>query len=245
MTRPVRLLLARHGQTEWHHENRYVSRTDIGLNETGRREAWMLARRAEEERPDLVLCSPLTRALETATLSAEACGLEPKTDERLRELDFGEWEGKTLAEIREEDAASVSLFEEDPARHGFPGGEPLHNGAERVLGILAELHRSHAGRTVLVVAHNTLLRLGLCRMLGIPLRDYRRRLPRLVNAAVSEVRFGEEGGALYSLNDASHLGRRSEARSANGRSRDGRVEAADRSREIGTGGHRDQGKEKS
>ena len=218
MTPPVRLLLARHGQTEWHRDNRYVSRTDIGLDETGRREAWMLALRAEEERPDLVLCSPLTRALETARLSAEACGMEPRTDERLRELEFGEWEGKTLAEIREEDPGSVSMFEVDPARHGFPGGEPLNKGAERALEILAELHCSHTGRTVLVVAHNTLLRLGLCRMLGIPLRDYRRRLPHLVNAAVSEVRFGEEGGALYSLNDARHLQRRSEAKSAAGRS---------------------------
>ncbi len=216
MSPPVRLLLARHGQTEWHHDNRYVSRTDIGLNETGCREALMLANRAEEEGPDLVLCSPLVRALETARPSAEACGMEAKADERLRELDFGEWEGRTLAEIREEDPESASLFEEDPARHGFPGGEPLHKGAERVLGIFVDLHRSHAGRTVLVVAHNTLLRLGLCRMLGIPLRDYRRRLPRLVNTAVSEVRFREEGGALYSLNDARHLQRRSEAKSVAG-----------------------------
>ena len=216
MSPPVRLLLVRHGQTEWHHDNRYVSRTDIGLNETGCREALMLASRAEEEGPDLVLCSPLVRALETARPSAEACGMEAKADERLRELDFGEWEGWTLAEIREEVPESASLFEEDPARHGFPGGEPLHKGAERVLGIFVDLHRSHAGRTVLVVAHNTLLRLGLCRMLGIPLRDYRRRLPRLVNTAVSEVRFGEEGGALYSLNDARHRQRRSEAKSVAG-----------------------------
>jgi hypothetical protein len=60
---------------------------------------------------------------------------------------------------------------------------------------------------------------------------------------VSEVRFGEEGGALYSLNDARHLQRRSEAKSAAERSRHGRVEATDRSREIGTGGRLDKGKE--
>jgi probable phosphoglycerate mutase len=200
VTPPVRLLLVRHGQTEWHRDNRYVSRTDISLNEIGRRQAQMLARRVEKERVDLVLCSPLTRAQETAKSSAEACGLEPKTDERLRELDFGEWEGKTLAEIRQEDPKTVSLFE-NSAEHGFPGGEPLQEGAERVLEVFENLYRSHAGRTVLIVAHNTLLRIGLCRMLGIPLGDYRRRMPRVVNGAVSEVRFGEEGGALYSFND--------------------------------------------
>jgi broad specificity phosphatase PhoE len=204
--KPVRLLLARHGQTGWHRENRYVGRTDIGLNETGVREAEALARRAEEESPDLILCSPLTRAQETAKPSAEACGMELETDERLRELDFGEWEGKTLAEIREEDPQRVRMFEGD-ASHGFPGGEPLQEGAGRVLEVFADLSRSHADRTVLVVAHNTLLRIGLCRMLGIPPGEYRRRLPRVVNAAITEVRFGEDGGALYSLNDDRHLRR--------------------------------------
>jgi len=204
VTEPVRLLLARHGQTVWHRENRYVSRTDIALDEIGHEQAWMLARRMREEKVDLVLSSPLRRALETAKPSAEGSGLEPKTDERLRELDFGDWEGKTLAEIRETNPEMVRLFE-DSAEHGFPSGEPLQEGARRVTEVFADLRRSHAGLTVLVVAHNTLLRLGLCRLLGIPLGDYRRRLPRVVNAAVSEVRVGEKGGALYSFNDAGRI----------------------------------------
>ncbi len=205
MTDPVRLLLARHGQTEWHSDNRYVSRTDIGLNETGYEQARTLARRAERERVDLVLSSPLGRALLTATPAAAACNLEPETDERLRELDFGGWEGRTLSEIRKEDPESVRRFEES-AEHGFPGGEPLRAGADRVLGVFADLSRSHAGATVLVVAHNTLLRLALCRILGAELGQYRRLMPRVVNGAVSEVRFGEKGGALYSFNDARGLG---------------------------------------
>ncbi len=201
MSNPARLLLARHGQTEWHSDNRYVSRTDIGLTETGREQARTLARRAEREKVNLVLSSPLGRALLTAKPAAAACNLEPETDERLRELDFGEWEGRTLAEIREEDPESVRRFEES-AEHGFPGGEPLHEGADRVLKVFACLSRSHAGETVLVVAHNTLLRLALCRVLGVELGHYRRLMPRVVNGAVSEVRFGENGGALYSFNDA-------------------------------------------
>jgi probable phosphoglycerate mutase len=195
------LLLARHGQTGWHSDNRYVSRTDIALTETGYEQARTLARRAERERVDLVLSSPLGRALLTAKPAATACNLEPQTDERLRELDFGGWEGRTLSEIREEDPESVRRFEES-AEHGFPGGEPLHEGADRVIEVFADLSRSHAGRTVLVVAHNTLLRLALCRVLGIELGRYRRLMPRVVNGAVSEVRFDEKGGALYSFNDA-------------------------------------------
>ena len=205
MSDPVRLLLARHGQTEWHRDNRYVSRTDIGLTETGREQARTLARRAERENVDLVLSSPLGRALETAKPAAAACDLEPQTDERLRELDFGGWEGRTLSEIRDEDPESVRRFEES-ADHGFPGGEPLQEGADRVLEVFADLSRSHAGGKVLVVAHNTLIRLALCRMLGVELGQYRRLMPRVVNGAVSEVRFGENGGAMYSFNDVGGLG---------------------------------------
>ena len=205
MTDPVRLLLARHGQTEWHSDNRYVSRTDIALTETGHEQARTLARRAEREKVDLVISSPLGRALETARPAAAACDLEPQTDGRLRELDFGAWEGQTLQEIRAKDPESVRRFE-DSAEHGFPGGEPLQEGADRVLEVFADLARSHAGVTVLVVAHNTLLRLALCRMLGVELGQYRRLMPRVVNGAVSEVRFGESGGALYSFNDAGGLG---------------------------------------
>jgi probable phosphoglycerate mutase len=202
---PVRLLLARHGQTEWHSDNRYVSRTDIGLTETGHEQARTLARRAQQENVDLVLSSPLGRALLTAKPAAAVRNLKPKPDERLQELDFGGWEGRTLSEIRDEDPESVRRFEES-AEHGFPGGEPLHEGADRVLEVFADLSRSHAGRTVLVVSHNTLIRLALCRMLGIELGLYRRLMPRVVNGAVSEVRFGEKGSALYSFNDAGGLG---------------------------------------
>ncbi len=200
MSDPVRLLLARHGQTEWHAENRYVSRTDIALTEAGHAQARVLAHRVEREKVGLVLSSPLGRALLTAKPVAAARNLEPETDERLRELDFGEWEGRTLAEIREQDPESVKRFEES-AEQGFPGGEPLHEGADRVLDVFADLSRSHAGATVLVVAHNTLLRLALCRMLGVELGQYRRLLPRVLNGALSEVRFDESGGALYSFND--------------------------------------------
>jgi broad specificity phosphatase PhoE len=197
---PVRLLLARHGQTEWHADNRYVSRTDIALTEAGHAQARVLAHRAEREKVELVLSSPLGRALLTAKPAAAACNLEPEIDERLRELDFGVWEGRTLAEIREQDPESVKRFEES-AEHGFPGGEPLHEAADRVLDVFVDLSRSHAGATVLVVAHNTLLRLALCRMLGVELGQYRRLLPRVLNGALSEVRFDESVGALYSFND--------------------------------------------
>ena len=204
--KPARLLLVRHGQTVWHGENRYVGISDIELNETGRKQARALVRCAQREQPALIVCSPLIRAIETARPTVEACGLELKVEDRLREVDFGDWEGRTLGEIHEADPSAVETFEEDPVQHGFPGGEPLPKAAQRALEVFRELDKACAEQTVLVVAHNTLIRLGLCELLGIPLKDYRRRIPRLVNVAVSEMRLNDTGGALYSLNDARNLG---------------------------------------
>jgi 2,3-bisphosphoglycerate-dependent phosphoglycerate mutase len=203
--KPARLLLVRHGQSVWHGENRYAGISDIELTETGRAQARALMRCAQREQPALVVCSPLMRAIETARPAVEACGLELEVDDRLREVDFGEWEGRTLGEIREADPTAVERFEDDPVQHGFPGGEPLSEAAQRVLEVFRELDKAYARQTVLVVAHNTVIRLGLCELLGIPLKDYRRRIPRLVNVAVTEVRLNDTGGALYSLNDARHL----------------------------------------
>lgn len=207
MTPPVSLLLARHGQTEWHHDNRYAGRSDIALNGVGHREAEILARRAREEEPASVICSQLTRAIDTARPVAAACGVELEIEERLREVDFGAWEGKTLEEVREDNPDQVDKFERNPDNAPFPNGEPLPDAAARALEVYRELHQRYGGQKVLVIAHNTLLRLSLCAMLEVPLRNYRKRLPRIVNAAVSEVRFVSEEGALYSLNDSEHLKR--------------------------------------
>jgi broad specificity phosphatase PhoE len=103
----------------------------VKLSERGLQEAQALASRAERERPDLIVCSPLIRAVSTARSAAEAYGQELLTDDRLREVDFGEWEGRTLSEIREQDPVSVERFEDDPVEYGFPGGEPLLEAAER------------------------------------------------------------------------------------------------------------------
>lgn len=202
---PVRLLLARHGQTEWHHDNRYAGRTDVELTEAGRREAQALARRALEEDLALVVCSPLRRAFDTASFAAEACGVELQIEDRLREIDFGEWEGRTLDEVREVDPASVEKFEQNPGEKPFPRGEPLPVAAQRALEVFYELQEKFEDQTVLVVAHNTLIRLSLCSLLGMPLEQYRKRFPRISNVAVHEVHLSGIGGALHTLNDSRHL----------------------------------------
>jgi broad specificity phosphatase PhoE len=196
----ARLLLVRHGETVWHAENRYAGTSDIALTERGRRQARDLARWTRGRAIDAVACSPLGRARQTAEPAAAALSLVPEVVEDLREMDFGWGEARTLAEMEAEDPAAVRAFRDDPEAGAFPGSERPGEAAARAVAALRGLAVAHPDRTVLVVAHNSLLRAALCILLGIPVGRYRAVFPRLDNAAVTEIALDGDRTALRSLN---------------------------------------------
>lgn len=194
------LLLARHGETIWHAENRYAGVSDIALTGRGIEQARILGAWAAGAGLDAIVTSPLSRARHTAAPASRATGLSPIVEPDLMELDFGIAEGLTLAEIEATHAADVAAFRRDPAAHPLPSGEDPVTAAGRGAAALVRIAREHPGGRVLVVAHNTLFRLVLCRVLGIPPGDYRRVLPGLVNCAITELRSIEGKFALMSYN---------------------------------------------
>lgn len=195
------LLLARHGQTVWHAENRYAGISDVDLTDTGRAQAEALGHWAAAHPVDAIWTSPLSRAVATAAPACRALALTPHQDADLRECDFGVVEGRTLADFEAANPTAAQAFREDPVAHPFPGAEDPRAAAERGTAALRRIATVHAGSRVLVVAHNTLLRLVLCTLLQVPAREYRRVFPRLRNTAITEVRMSSEGeAALLSLN---------------------------------------------
>ncbi|MFF1835687.1 histidine phosphatase family protein [Streptomyces sp. NPDC058231] len=194
------LLLVRNGQTVWHADRRYTGISDVPLTDEGRRQAGQLARWASRHPVDAIWTSTLSRAVETAEPACRALGLVPGRDPDLCECDFGAVEGRSLAEFAAQDPERAEAYRADPVINAFPGAEDPRVAAARGTTALRRIAEGHPGQRVLVVAHNTLLRLVLCELLSIPLGEYRRVFPRLVDAAVSEVQLGEEGGALLSLN---------------------------------------------
>ncbi|GAA3083574.1 putative phosphoglycerate mutase [Kribbella aluminosa] len=185
------IVLARHGRTEWHDGNRYTGSTDLPIDEVGVQQAQLLKDWALDYAPDALWCSPMLRARQTIAPLAEALKLEPTVDARLREVDFGSAEGKMLSELP---PAVAKAFEVDPVRDHFPGGEDPAEAADRVHEVFHEIGRLHQGRKVFAVAHNTLVRLLVCRVLGLRLNDYRRLLPALGPAAL--VRFRWQDGTV-------------------------------------------------
>ena len=200
----VTFVLARHAQTVWHAENRYAgSSSDIDLTADGRSQVDALARWAGRRGLDAVVSSPVRRALETARPCARSAGRDLRVEEDLRELDFGVAEGRTLDELARTDPDVVARFREDPVGSPFPGAEPPERAAGRSAGALRRLAVEHGGDVVLVVAHNTLLRLAMCTLLDLPLGRYRQLFPRLDNGAVSELRVPVDpslAASLLSLN---------------------------------------------
>jgi broad specificity phosphatase PhoE len=194
------LVLVRHGETVWHAENRYAGSSDVALTDEGVAQAARLGEWARTAGLTALWCSPASRAMRTAEPVSETTGLVPEVDPRLRELDFGKGEGRTVAEMAADFPDELAAFRQDPVAGHLPGGEDPRVAVERVLACFGDIAAAEPAGRVLVVAHTTLLRLVLCHMLGIPLRDYRRVFPQMRNTGLTVVRFEDGRAALLEFN---------------------------------------------
>lgn len=194
------LFLVRHGETIWHAENRYAGSSDIALTELGIVQAVRLAEWASRQRIDAVYASDLSRALITAMPSATALGLTISIDSALREVDFGQGEGLTSSEMRASFPDVAAQFVAHPATSPLPGGESGADATDRAWSSLERIVAECPNGTVLVVMHSTLMRLILCRALGIPLDRYRSVFPAVLNVGITTVSWTTSGTALLGYN---------------------------------------------
>ena len=145
----------------------------------------------------------MRRAAATAAIAATELGLTAVTDDDLRETDFGEWEGLTLAEIQQRWPAAAAAWQHNP-RQAPPGGESFADTARRVYQACDRLLRDHHGQTILVVSHITPIKILLCRALDVPLAALYRIY--LGSACINEIQWHDhEFAAVRRVNDTSHL----------------------------------------
>ncbi len=156
--RPL-VVLMRHGETTWSATGRHTGRTDVPLTAQGEEQARALRPRVAGRRFDLVLCSPLTRARRTAELA----GLPAvELDADLMEWDYGDFEGRTTDEIRQE-VPGWTVW-----GGPWPGGETIDEVAERADRVVARTRALETGATVALVGHGHILRALAARWLGAP-----------------------------------------------------------------------------
>ena len=147
----TRIILARHGETDWNLERRWQGHSDRPLNETGLAQAEELAEELAGESIAAVYSSDLVRAHETARIVAARLGLDVVAVPGLRERQFGSWEGLRDVEVEH-------CF---PGAHGPPDGETREEMLRRVLESIEAIAAAHDGETVLVVCHGGPIRAAL------------------------------------------------------------------------------------
>ena len=177
----IRVLFVRHGETDWNRSRRIMGRQEIGLNETGRFQSLALKQALKGFPVDALYTSPILRARETADILSEERPVRPVDDERLVEVDYGDWVGKTFAEVRET-PGYVPYFKrlDSPVA---PGGETLYQVRDRMLDFLRDLKERHADQTVLVASHADTIKCLLMAVLEIPFANIWRF--RIDNVSVS------------------------------------------------------------
>jgi broad specificity phosphatase PhoE len=200
-----RLILVRHGVTDWNREGRWQGRLDPPLSESGHHEASLAAARIAADpdlRPARILASTLSRATETAAAIGDALGVTVEPEPRLVEIGAGEWEGRTHAELEETDGERYRAWRTTPG-YGTPGGEPLTDAAGRVRRLLADVDISSSW-PVLLVSHGGILRF-LAREL-LDLDAERAEALDIDNASISSALNQDTGKwRLERWNDTLHL----------------------------------------
>ena len=154
------ILLARHGETAENKERRFQGQKDVPLNATGRAQAVALAEQAREEGIAALYTSPLVRARETAEIVGAAIGLEPRPDDRLMEVDVGDWQDRLKDDIARDEPELWAAFGRGGEDWRFPGGESLQEQQDRVIAALVDITQAHA-LPALVVCHRGVIRCAL------------------------------------------------------------------------------------
>ncbi|MDN5917340.1 MAG: histidine phosphatase family protein [Pseudonocardia sp.] len=166
-----RILLLRHGQTEYNLGGRLQGHLDTKLTEQGQEQAAAVAPYLADDTFARIISSDLSRAHETALAVAAAAGMPVSVDPRLRETNLGDWQGSTVAEVESSTPGAIAAWRADPT-WAPPGGESRVHVVARSMPVVAELDAEFAGdeneRTVLLVAHGGLIAGLVCGLLDLP-----------------------------------------------------------------------------
>lgn len=163
----TRVYLVRHGTTDWNKEEIFRGRLDCKLNETGQAEARALAEYFRDIRLQAIYSSPLSRAMETAQAVAEAKALQVVPHPEFIDIDFGEWQGLPLKEVREKYSELYRLWRERPEAIHFPGGENLARVRARAGEGLQKVVRENPDKTALILSHRVVTKVLICTVLGL------------------------------------------------------------------------------
>jgi broad specificity phosphatase PhoE len=195
-------MLIRHGDTDWNVEEIFRGRTDIELNETGIKQAEILAKYLEDVPIETVYSSPLKRALKTAKLIADPHNTDVTPYEELIDFGYGEWQGLSHDTVKEKYPTLYAEWLNNPHLVKVPKGETLDDVKERVLRLIDWITTTHEG-TVVLVSHRVVGKVLICALLGLDNSHFWNI--RLDTCGITTFNYEKGSFVLASHNDTSFL----------------------------------------
>lgn len=200
----MKILLVRHGETNWNNSGKFQGQVDISLNNTGIAQAKATARLALAWDLTAIYSSPLSRTLEVSSYISQLTGIKIRTDPRLMELNLGLLEGITGQDMRDDWSDLWNNWREDPGSVTMPKGESLFDLQERAWAAFMDIHNNHCSTdTVAIVSHNFTIRCICTKLLEIPMSNY-----HCLSLDLGSVTALENTGITWKLltyNSVSHL----------------------------------------
>ena len=199
----TRILLVRHGRTEWNKGQIFRGTVDIPLDDQGRTEAGCARDWLAGESIDAAYTSPLSRSVETAEIILAPHGVPAVLHDGLVDLNYGDWQGKSLQAVQSEYPDLYAQWEEAPSTVVFPGGEGLGDVRDRVLATAHEAVSRHPGKTVLLAAHRVVNKVLIAALLGLDSSHFWEIGQD--TCALNEFVYDRQRWICRSLNDTCHL----------------------------------------
>jgi len=196
------ILLIRHGENDWTESNKLAGRTaGVHLNEYGRLQVAALGERLAEAKLDVMYTSPLERTLETAqAIAKHHPDLPVKIHVGLVEVDYGDWTGQAIDELKKE--STWAVIQSYPSGASFPGGETMYDMQSRFVRELNKLVQQHHEQTIVVVGHADLIKAAVAHYLGVHFDLFQRIV--ISTASMTTLTFQAMGPRVVAVNDTNH-----------------------------------------
>ena len=207
-----RIVLVRHGETDWNREQIFRGRADVPLNATGLKQARATGEALKRHRIEAIYSSPLSRAMETAkTIAAFHPEITVRGTEGFTDIDFGRWEGMFHKKVEKEYRDIYGRWRREPHTVKMPGGESLDDVKLRAMQELNRIITAHENQTIVIAAHRVVNKVVLCAVLGLTNSHF--WSIRQDTCAINIFHNSERGFIISVINDTCHMASLSDAES--------------------------------
>lgn len=201
----TKVILVRHGETDWNKARKFQGMTDIPLNELGKTQANYAKQALRKVRMDAAYASPLKRAVETAQIIIDGHGIDLTIENELHEQNAGDWEGLTAREIEEKFPGQHDIWTYKPTEVRIQNGETFRDVQARATAAFWEIAKKNPGNTVLIVAHMVCLSTILLGIAGISIDEIWDRPLSNAGYSVVEVDLNENKATILEWNHDGHI----------------------------------------